>query len=484
MPGLTGPRTGRLFGLMACLLLLAACYRYPPPVAVSFPDDPRVLHGEWAMDLRLRQPGFDSYLHLPNRAMLITWNQRSARVFLQDASGEGHEQPDASTFDGLSPATFDDSLNAFMRLNVGAESATVQTVPVGGEPAPTPVQFNLPAELQVSSRHIGTGRVYLIGRTGAGMEVHWWNSQTGEHEGQHTVNAPHGVQTSSNGRIISFWNVDGGRVQVLDTANPAELKTVRLGICRSNGTAEASGDGRWFVISDCRARFELIDLQAAEPRRMGTGFGRAGPARFADDSNEFIWLDSAGVISSFDPLSRERQVLFTIPDMESYFHGRISLNRSAGLLSVLDPDGRILLVDVASGAIESELPEPVTATIRLDLVADNIDNTYPRHSSYEVTGSAEPPASLNLPASLEVAGTIYSSGLHEYTPASLRGQSLPPPSVHGHLSLFEPGDSEAPLMNFDFWETDARATSFEGILGDEVGVREFEGLLRRREAEQ
>ena len=49
-------RVAALFSAVALLVLLAACYRYPPPVAVSFPDDPRVLHGEWLMDVRLLEP--------------------------------------------------------------------------------------------------------------------------------------------------------------------------------------------------------------------------------------------------------------------------------------------------------------------------------------------------------------------------------------------------------------------------------------------
>lgn len=95
-------RVAARFSAVALLVLPAACYRYPPPVAVSFPDDPRVLHGEWLMDVRLLEPDVRSFNYVPAHGLLLAWSdeavygwQRQPDSSWLEATETGHTQKSA-----------------------------------------------------------------------------------------------------------------------------------------------------------------------------------------------------------------------------------------------------------------------------------------------------------------------------------------------------------------------------------------------------
>lgn len=266
-------RVAARFSAVALLVLLAACYRYPPPVAVSFPDDPRVLHGEWLMDVRLLEPDVRSFKYVPAHGLLLAWSDEAVYGWQRQPDGSWLEA-DAAAFAGVRPADYDAALDAFIRFTVngsGSASVTLVTMPDG---AREQVSFSLPAGVTVLNTATGAGRVFVHGRTAAsGTRMWWWDARTGEAGGSTAVrNAPDGMKRSRNGSALSFWDLStlGKGVQVIRTAAPETTVEFSLGICRTTGTGEASTDGRWFAVHECSDRISLADLAAANPGRSLT----------------------------------------------------------------------------------------------------------------------------------------------------------------------------------------------------------------------
>lgn len=440
------------------LLLLTACTRYPPPVAVSFPDDPRVLHGEWVMDLR-EDVEISSHLYLPHHDLLLAWGWRgeSSRGW-QHTSDLEWTEIDADVFQDLQASAYDSVLDAFVTFRLGSSegTASITTLPDGTR---TRVSIDLPADVIPRASAVGSGRLFLYGhKVDSGPRLYWWDAVTGDAGGSISVHsAQEGMRRSQNGRILSFWSFRHGIVQVVDTAAPEKTKSFRLGICGTLNLAEASSDGRWFALNECGGRISVVDLHAATPVRAATGLSGAGRARFADDSAELVFANESGVIRSFNPVSREIQTLYTVPEADwrsDNFYQDPSLNRASDRLTVLSGDGHILTMEVGTGAV-TRLPELAVGTVRLQLSASDLQNHH--YSSYDITGTAHWPVELGNEQELAVTGRVNSDGLHKYRPG-LESQALPPPTteIYGE---FTGGDEE---YTFGFSSTDAHAGTYEG----------------------
>ena len=304
--------------LLLPLLALSACTRYPPAVPVSFPDDPRVLHGEWIMDLELVDWYSSRHLYLPQHDLLLTWTWTGdeARGWQQDAGGGWSDFP-AEAFIGLGPASYDQSLDAFVtfRTASGTGHATVVSLPDGSR---SQVSFELPADVRQLATATGSGNVFLFAQTASsGPRLYWWNATDGSAGGSIAMrSAPEGVRRSANGRSLSFWDMRRSTVHVINTAAPAEPVGFRLAICSTNGLAEASSDGRWFAVRECGGWVSIVDLQAERPERMRSGLGGDGFVGFAVDSPELLHVGAGGLVRSHHPVSGETSDLFTVAEAD------------------------------------------------------------------------------------------------------------------------------------------------------------------------
>lgn len=469
-------RAGASLLVLVPLLLLVSCYRHPPAVPVSFPDDPRVLHGEWEMDLRLLDWAASHHLYLPHHELLLTWSSESVRGWQQTAD-EWTEVP-ADAFTGLDSAAYDPVLDAFVtfRLGNGAGTATVISLPDGVR---AQVGIDLPVDVTPLDSTAGSGNLFVFGQgTSSNPRLYWWDAKTGEPGGSIALQrTTEGMQRSSNGRLLSFWNFWTGTVQVVDMASPGTPKEFRLAFCRATGLAEASSDGRWFALRECNDRISIVDLHAATPVRAATGLASDGFVSFADDSAELLSVGESGLVRSFDAVSREMQALYTVPEDDrpwSPYSQHLSLNRSADSLTVLSAYGNVLMVDLEVGDVTTRLPEPVTGTVRLQLTASNLRNEA-RYSYYELSGTAQWPAELGEAEEIIATGSVTSYGLHNYRP-ELGAQAAPPPdvSVYGQLS----GKDVEYTLGFRSYDVHAR--EYHGMVRvDSSEPLEYGALLRR-----
>lgn len=469
--------------LLAAVVTLAACGDpWPPPTPVSFPDDPRVLHGEWDVHLREEPPLINEFL-LPDEELLITWAGPTAYAYSPDAEGAWVPR-DAAQWDGLGTALFDPDLQAFVGLTRMGGTVTATVTPLAGAPA-TSVAFDVPAGLLIEDMAAASGLAFILGRTGSGYRVHWWNALTGAAGGSHAVgNASYGMSVSSNGRMLIFWNPGDRLVRVLDTADPELLITFGpRGDCLSNGLGEVSADGRWLAVADCDDAVRVYDLHEPETHWVATGVTwRLGGTRFADDSPELVWIDEGGHVRSYDVTDHSTRLLHQLAEPGQDPYGNwywLSLSRATGMLAVVVYGGRTFLHDVEADEPLAALPELAGGTARLSLTASGLVTGH-RESRYVISGTASMPAGLGWPELMNVSGEVYGARLHDYRPAAEPGPtplSLPPPSMSGYATLAAMDDA----MTFQLWfgTYDRDATEFRGALVPGAGDDRYDALLRR-----
>ena len=268
---------------------LTSCVRYPPPVPVSFPDDPRVLNGVW----EARTDGLSDEVHRVVLGAagdtLLLWSYQHAWRYAQDAPDTWTGQPFADA-DDLRAAVHDASIDALVDVAVDGSVVEARAVDVASGSA-TLVQMDLPDGEDVTDSAVGSGRVFVLTRDGAGTRrLRWWDAKTGTGAGVMVVpNFRDGVRVSANGRTLSFWDVSSSTVRVVDTADPTSLRTIQLGLCRGNALGEASDDGRWFAYADCLDRVFVIDLTRIQDGSRASGVKVAGGMVFARGSSELVW---------------------------------------------------------------------------------------------------------------------------------------------------------------------------------------------------
>jgi hypothetical protein len=451
------------FAIPVLLFLLAGCQRWDPPAVVSFPDDPRVLHGDW--DLHVTGVWGDTvndFVLGPDAQRLVLRTSMTTQAFTADAAGDWAET-DAAAFAGLGSAHYDATIDAFVRIRLDGAASRVRTIPLGGGAA-TEAGISLPAGYSVLGTAIGSGRSFVLARPPTGHpELFWWDSLTGNFGGQLALpRMRDGMKVSANGSIISFWDLHTYGVQVLRTADPARLHEVRLQRCRSNGLSEGSADGRWFAFATCAGNVHVVDLANPAAGSKALGIKLSGSPRFAANSPEFVWPDAGGRIHSHDVESGVRQVVFTLtgPEVREDYHLSYVLpylDRDANLLAVITGVGQLRLQQLDAAGQAAHLPALEFAQARLLLTASDV-RSGADFSRYSATGTLEVAGEL-LPAE----GRVYSHRLHAYRPAALETQAAPPPGMSGSIRISDPLSGEE-AMALSFETRERTATTYQGTL--------------------
>jgi len=459
--------------LVALALLLTAC-RTEQPVAVKFPDDPRVLDGTWELvktglvyevSRALLAPAGDSIL-LSDGDTVWWYEQGPDGTWLAG---------DASPYEGFGGALEDGSAGVLVKLERSGLELTVATLALA-DAAKATVTLQLPAGVEREDEReglaVGSGRLFAIADArSAAARLHWWSLATGTAEGSLALPAsPDGWRASRNGRILSFWDVPGSKVRVVDTAAPAAPRTFDLGICRGNSLAEASDDGRWFLIADCFGNVKAIDLNSAAPEFRALGFKVPDAIRFARGSARVVYLDGFGKVWAFDLATFTNALVADVGPRDPYTSpGAFELHDASNVLVAPTVGGRVA-VFAPVAADPRVLPDlsPSRATMNLTAVQPAHG---PSFSAYEFegdfawAGQAAPP--------FNVEGWVYADRFHEYR---LSPTAIPPARLYGHASI---GSEAEPPFTLSFEATDRSQTTYLGSLVDEAaGVGYQVSLIR------
>lgn len=461
-------RVRTVLAVIAVGAVLAGCFRVPAPAPVSYPDDPRVLHGQWQVTVTGLSGGPVSFVHAERANRLVMWSAGSARVFdFQQGSG-WHEEPAgplADTFAG----EFDPALEAFVTVTRGAGNVGIRVVPAAGT-AVVEHNVELPAGHALEDVAVGSGRVFALTRvTGGAWHLSWWDAVSAELGGSRSVPAPRdGMRVSSNGRTLALWDLNAWAVTVVDTAAPQSQVGVRLGACRSNGLSEASPDGRWFLVSDCMNNIRAADLSEQSPATSAVGVRHTSLVTFAAQGGEFVWRDTQGVMRAYDLENRTREELGRLeveaPEYLDPWVRAVYLNRAAGLFVYGTAYGTLLVNSVPPGAntvVEAELPPMALTGALLDLQADPVAAS--GADSYEFSGSFEAVGAGVSGERLPIAGSVYAHGLHDYRPGLAPQVWIP--RLVGNAEVMD-GTSDVQRYALAFSTVDRHGSVYRGQLWD------------------
>jgi len=438
--GTTLRRSASILATTVVALLLAGCPLQPPPADVAFPDDPRVLNGAWQVDVTgLATPASD-LVYAPAAGRLVAWIAEEPRTFEFDEE-LGWREIAVAWAVPVSPGEFDPALEAFVAVELERADPRIRVTPIDGRPASV-AAVTMPAGHTPVSVARGSGRAFALTRDAAGSHhLTWWDAVSGAAGGTRPVGAvPDGMRASSNGRVLALWNLPGYQATLVDTAAPDQARTLRLGICRSNGLSEASADGRWFLLADCFGNLRIADLAAESLASSAIGIQQRGRVAFALDGAEIVWLGEDGVVHALDAVSRERVELARLEDPKPVdafdrWHRHLVVHRATNLLAVVTGSGMVHTVGLPGAATSrpaAELPALDLSGAALDLTVAPIDasgaDAYEFHGTFAASGAGATGETWPL------TGQVYSYGLHRYLPTAptLVPAAAPPPAILLH----------------------------------------------------
>ncbi len=454
------PRVAALaaFWLVLAALLLSGC-RIERPVVVAFPDDARVLDGEW----QLIKTGLASWVGrvvaAPSSERIVLFQGQNSWLYERGVGGVWAEG-DGAPYQSFADAPYDPISAALVQLERSGATVSVTTVSLDSGAVTTQL-VTLPPATTFTALTVASGRLFAL--QGANTEspwLHWWGLATGAAEGSVALPPfPDGMKVSSNRRLLSFWDVGRGDVTVVDTTAPSAVRTFYQGTCRGGWPAEASDDGRWFATINCLGTLTALDLSEPNPTWRTLGVKPDAAVRFARGSSRVVWQDEAGTVWANDVSVGE-----TIK-LRDAAGGQVDNWDLAATLDVDDVNGQIVAA-TASGQVE--VTRPGTAVELLPHLGD---------PSARMTLSAEPPTgestfsgyaftgdlvwSGDQAAALAVAGAVSASYFHDYR---LSPQMAPPPSLRGSADI---GPADAPLFTLRFGADSRLAKEFDGVLHDE-----------------
>ncbi len=432
---------------------------------VSFPDDPRVVNGEWELSITgLGYAVERAVLDQAGRRLLLS--DETANLWLYERSDNiGWVEADPGPYRTFRSSPYNELLDSLVTVTRSGMTATATAISLA-DGTTSQRKFDLPAG-EPELLTVGSGSLFAVFPPGeVQRQVHWWDLASGEYGGSLSVPpANDGVRRSSGGRFLSFWEVRGGTVYVLDTSDPARLRSFGLGICRSGGVGEGSADGRWFLGEDCNENLRVLDLHEESPTWRNLGVKHITPVRFARGADAIVWQDTRGRVHSLDLLAGGSRTLAEVgapPDWFWHAQRTLTVDERNGLLTAVGADGRVHVVSLSEEPGDTALPlaELTRATLNVTATAMRSDS---EHSSYEFQGTFLP----DLPgaAPLPIYGHVWTSRFHDYR---LGPASIPPPRLTGSARVVPAGSAEQDdaLFTLSFDSLDRQATTYDGSLTD------------------
>ncbi len=462
------------------VLALAGCYRNVP-VNVHYPDDPRVVNGQWDLKVLSRATAIRQILYVAGSQRLFMRINDALRLWEFDAVA-GWQEVEYDLATSVNLATYDPVLEAFVAVRAEAGSLRVTTVPADGSSS-TVVTVDLPEGHTLEATARGSGNTFAYTRDAARLpHLTWWNTLTGARGGSRVVPAaPDGFGASRNGRLLVIFNLNLWRATVIDTAAPQVNKTVRLGACRSNAPIQSSLDGRWALFKGCNDVWQIADLTDADPGLTPIGASRTEVIGFSYGGNDVVWLDRDGAVYSFDPQTRTRTELLRLDDdlnpNSSIDYLQLHVNETAGLLAVTTHRGAVRVEPLPGSApapaMSAELPRMELGGATLDVVAAELTvdaYEYTFAGTVRLSGSGAPAEEL------AIEGRVYANMFHQYRPGIQ-------PAVYmarllGSATLKDPL-SEDELYELTFETTERTDTVYEGRLIDNVSGQWYTVRLKK-----
>lgn len=484
---LTGrPRWTTLLVSLLALGALVACRRVPPPELVAFPDDPRVLHGQWRMTVTGLTDQVTPFVYAPRANRLVIWSGNGARVY-EYASKVGWVAVEGGPGENATPWSYDPHLEAFVVIEQVGHELNVRIEPVDSSLA-TELSLEFPAGHILDLAFGAYGSVFALTFTGpADWHLTWWDATTGARVGTRRVPATTaGLSLTGNKRVLAFREPAAWRFTVIDTSDPANETLVEPGSCASDSVGVGSPNWRWFMARDCQGMWQVVDLTAPGGSATEVRLNAVGPVGFSQDGNEVIWLDEGGGVMVFDLLTSATEVLVPAEEalhrgFEHAPHASLYLDRAAGLFIYPTGQGQVRVVGM-EGPVEAMtawLPETGLDGGRFELVAgplaENRSNTYEFEGTVVVDGVAVPAGDLL------VTGWVRAPGLHNYyqpAPELSPLWSVSPRWLEGEMSVTAPGSSTE-VYSVRLFTVDSSTVVYPGSITDHTTGLSYSVLLER-----
>lgn len=447
---------------------LTACWR-AGPVRVPFPDDPRVLNGQWRLEVTGRElNALNEILELQMSSdgqHVALRNEERWRTFRVGTDGAWVET--ATPWPENVAGHFDQASGRYVTYSAAGADLRVTSYPLDGSPA-TETTGALPSDLDVGSAYsnAGSGRLFLGYTDQAGDHIlAWWEVSDASMSGHITLGSgdPLAMWSSSNGRTLLALNAEAGTLYVVDTAFAAQPTPVEVNACVKPEAADVSEDGRWLFIAGCGGSYALVDLGSPGLPHRPLEMDPLSRPVFAVGSSELVWVGADRAVHAFDPtqaLAERLHWLTGDEDLTDWSHARVRLDRNHGLLTLGSIWGTVKIRELPASLDFTELPPLPFDHAELELIATA--PTRERTARYTFTGSFETPAER-----LEISGEVSGGGVHEYDPtrAAIGTASVPPPPVNGSARVSEPGTGQV-RYELTFVEPSAIGTVFRGRLID------------------
>lgn len=471
-----GLRWGAFAGLLLLAVVVSGCRKWPDPIDVNYPDDPRVLHGEW--HLRFTDPTADlvDYVYAPGVRKLLVW-------FDEDRAPDSYELSATSDWRyteayrsrNVDPSTYDPLSESFYWTYRSDGSGVIVRNPAdNSEPVHTP--FALP---DISGRWLyGAGRGFLFTADDQDeMAMYWVDGFTGDTGGPLTL--PQGVKgwdwnMTKNGSLIVGWDASGPgtRVSVIDTtaATPAvrTFSLEGLGAARYDARL-ASASGRWFVYATSADEVYAVDLESDPPTFSELDLqldatGVPSSLSFTHDTPELFWLHAPGELRTLDLSSGTRTVIPTEARMP------LGLDRTLDQLFGRTEDHQLLVEGLSTGTTRLIVGHDAPSGGVLALTAEPLDEEGDRY--YSFSGAILMDGGAYRESALNVAGAM-NAHWHRYIPAAdgLKAQMQPPPLMKGRANVTNPATGDV-VYTLDFY--DGPPSGKEGVRG--IGY-EYRGSL-------
>lgn len=429
--------TWRSWWPLIVVLLLSGCFGGDDfwmggsgPAAVYFPDDPRVLHGAWQLQLGSMEYPPLHRLSGDGQALLLWSNDRNP-LHLANPEGEYLAHQPAIPFEGIHMAAFDRSRDTLVWFRAADDfrSVLVRQRAITGGPVHE-MRVAMPPGRWFGIGYAVQGQLVIVSHTEAdsdGLLYHQLDPVDGRYLSSLPLPPFLSPLRTFSGRAIVFqdWHFDVDLTHVIDTRQPDRIISFEQRSCDTDAVADLSESGRWLLYGGCGNDMFLLDLDQPEPRpqRLLWADARARPT-FAFGSDEIVWFGVGGGIGRYDPASGERLDLELGPDAPAFFLHDWDYPpvwyADLGLLIYPATEGRLAVLHVDGGQVTSMqvLPHHWFEQAELDLVASDLSAD---GSRYSVSGELR-----SETGTFQLQGTVVSQRLHFYRPSpSASEPSLP-----------------------------------------------------------
>lgn len=416
-----------------CAPMVAACGEWARSfwlgggsgTAVYFPDDHRILHGDW--QLRLDPlAGHQRHALSGDGQALLVWAKEHSPLYLAEDEGGFVPRTPIVDFGDLIEGQFDRSRGTLVTYNdvytagvFDPRTLAVRERPMIGGPVRQTLLTILPGRRH-GHLHAAHGRWLVVTRDALSDEpeqyLEAFDAEDGSHLGSLPLSRRHGQMETISDRAIVLLDRHIDTVSVVDVRQPDQMVSFDQQGCDWSSVADLSESGRWLMLSGCDGGVHLVDLQ--QPQLTSEPLPWIDPQdhpAFAHGADQLVWYGTDGHIGRLDLVSGTLSDIHLGEDQPGFAdepsRAPPAWYADLGLLVYQETRNRLVVAWVQDGLLISSqlLPRLWPELAELSFVASDLSAD---GFSYRVSGE------LRIEEqTFDLEGTVVSDRVHYYRPS-------------------------------------------------------------------